>query len=242
MIRAVCKTWNSEWPKHVPILVLPFEGVNDLSVPHLRMPWLESTVIRGSCFGWLISVGIDGILQVSNPYQISLKSSSNFNLPTREYVLRDPRLRKTTRIPIITMQRRFVQKIIFTCSPDHSKEFMAVAMYSECTKLAFCRSGDAKWTDIKSIDIWCKYEDIIYHDGKLYVIDDRCCLHEFDMKTKHGGRSTTVSLPHGHNLNDTCNKKYLAVNPNGDLLLLVRHFDFSSHGHLAQGSNQLQDL
>ncbi|KAK7310281.1 hypothetical protein RJT34_07693 [Clitoria ternatea] len=73
--RAVCKEWNhglSKIPKHIrgPSLVLATEDVGrelELKVPYLRMSELKNSVFRGSCFGWLISVGIDGIVQVLNP-------------------------------------------------------------------------------------------------------------------------------------------------------------------------------
>ncbi|KAK7309433.1 hypothetical protein RJT34_06157 [Clitoria ternatea] len=225
-IGAVCKTWNLALPKTIPNhittplrLVLPSqERIHQFSiVPHLRMPELHNCFIAGSSFGWLFCVGIDRTLLVVNPL-----TKSRFNLPPIPTFSPVAYGRNIIEKPFICMQRNFVTKIIFTCSPDHSKEFMAVA--NQRSRLAFCRSGDDTWTDIKHRGTWCKYEDIIYHDGKVYAIDDRYRLHEFDMKTARGGWSG-VSMPRGdgHSYNYA---KYLAFNPEGDLLLLVRHFEF----------------
>ncbi|KAK7284473.1 hypothetical protein RJT34_19219 [Clitoria ternatea] len=250
MIRAVCKSLNStlvKVPKHikVPWLVLPFEedtfiGTQNLSMPHFRMPELKNTEIRGSSFGWLICIGIDGRIQAINPF-----TKSNFDLPPlstfpsvikyqpdvqdEEYVLRYPRLGMASSSR--DMQRLF-EKIIFSCSPNNVKEFMAVAIHGEFERLAFYRFGDDRWTDIDptTIELRGNYEDMICHEGKVYAIDFSAYFYEFDMKTSHGGKRN-VPLPIGFILPyHSSHKKYLAVHPDGNLLLVVRHFQHYSKG------------
>ncbi|KAF1855118.1 hypothetical protein Lal_00004268, partial [Lupinus albus] len=53
----------------------------------------------------------------------------------------------------------------------NEEEFMAIAIYGQYCRLAFCKHGDKKWTDIpksqKDCDDDCDYdyEDAIFHQG-----------------------------------------------------------------------------
>nr|POE88856.1 f-box protein skip23 [Quercus suber] len=58
-------------------------------------------------------------------------------------------------------------KAVLSSSPT-SNECMAMAIFGEFSKLAFCKYGDNKWTPI---DTECQYveQDFISHEGKFYV-------------------------------------------------------------------------
>ena len=93
---------------------------------------------------------------------------------------------------------------------------MAVAIYGTL-KLAYYRSGDDKWTDL------CEgqgYQNVIFHEEKIRAIDwPEGHLYEFDIRTLYGG-IIEVRPPHYTNMNI----RYVVRNPDGHLLMAVRHF------------------
>jgi hypothetical protein len=63
----------------------------------------------------------------------------------------------------------FVRKVVLSTNPT-SNEFTALAIYGEFEELAFCTSGDKKWTKLKVPRFG---EDVMSHEGKIYVLTDR---------------------------------------------------------------------
>ena len=122
------------------------------------------------------------------------------------------------------MQDMCIEKIILSSFPEEN-DFMAVAIYGDYPELAFYRSGDGNWTDIPTIHITREagfgFQDVIFHEGKIYAIDWKACLYEFDMKTRSGGISKVPPPPNLYGKD-----KYLVRNPDGHLLMAVRHLEY----------------
>ena len=249
-VRAVCKSWNIALPKisrHItgPWLVLPFDDETlkmikkkkNMKAYHLRLrlPELQNTHIRGSSFGWLISVGIDGELRMLNPF-----TNSHFHLPPlssfpgvfsyqpdkhgQEYTLTEKygEINVYT-IDSIAMQEYYVLKIVLSSSPEE-EDFMAVAIYGRYYNLALYRAGDDKWTDVEVRKTAGGYQDVIFHKGKIYAIDLEAHLHEFDVETLVGGIiETELERPYPYTLFKY--HKYLVRSPDGHLLMVVRGWD-----------------
>jgi len=69
----------------------------------------------------------------------------------------------------LTFEKFFVRKVVLSTNPT-SNEFTALAIYGEFEELAFCTSGDKKWTKLKVPRFG---EDVMSHEGKFYVLTDR---------------------------------------------------------------------
>ncbi|MED6198152.1 hypothetical protein PIB30_063286 [Stylosanthes scabra] len=248
-LRTVSKSWNKALPKfpmHIrgPWLVLPFDDGKIFQIEKkkedyhlcLPLPQFKNTRLRGSCLGWLISVGIDGELHMFNPV-----TRSSFGLPPistfptvisyqpdvhdQEYTLRE-RIKAdniyTERK--INMQNLYIEKIVISSSPEEDN-FMAVAIYGSFPGLAFYRSGDDKWTDFPSMDIpWTlgdSIQDVILHQEKIYAINWGGSLYEFDMRTLSGGIKRVL-----YRRNILSEDKYLVQDPDGHLLMVVRKVEY----------------
>ena len=118
------------------------------------------------------------------------------------------------------MRNAYIEKIILWSSPEE-EDFMAAAICGEDPGLAFYRSGDDKWTDIITYE--SGFQDVIFHEGKIYAIDWKAHLYMFDMKTLSSGISVVPTPPNIHNKDKD---KYLVRNPDGHLLMAVRHVEF----------------
>ncbi|KAK7269270.1 hypothetical protein RIF29_21992 [Crotalaria pallida] len=286
--RAVCKHWNTSLPKipnhHNPWLVLPLDGdkpktllsplAEQKKIYHMILPEFQTTKLRGSSFGWLIGLGIDGTVRMLNPFNkkhIDLPPLSTFpdvvsynpdpeqqghdhddddddTEAEEEYTIRDIGDEENDSYTVSRdhMQMVHVKKVILSSAPpdddgnnNNNKDFIAIALYgTSYSRLAFCRLGDKKWTDLpKSAtvpvpDIECAeygYEDAIFHDGKIYVINFFAQLFEYDMKaTSYMVRLVEAPKPPdlyipwaNHNV------EYLIGCPDGGLLMVVRHLKFN---------------
>ena len=70
------------------------------------------------------------------------------------------------------MRTNHIRKIIISAPPDHdNQDFVALAIYGEYGRLAWYRIGDGRWTDLPSTRIHCHYEDAVFHEGNMYVMD-----------------------------------------------------------------------
>lgn len=250
--RAVCKSWNLDLPKipnHIrgPWLVLPFNdetfGIEEKDF-YLRLPEMRNNFLRGSFFGWLVSVETDGVLRMLNPFtkaQLHLPPMSTFpnivdyrpDMTDAEYTIRDlclnGELYTSTKSHV---QKNYLQKIIISSSPDDDKQdFMAIAIYGKHFRLALCKFSDNKWTDFSIPGIInCGLEDAIFYEGKIYGIDWRTKLYEFDVETSMGGNS---EVPKPDDLNfpdDDMYTHYLVRSVEGNLLMVRRHLTYHEVG------------
>ncbi|KAF7810267.1 putative F-box protein [Senna tora] len=194
----------------------------------------KDTLFRGSCYGWLITVGLDDSIRMLNPVtraQIYLPPMST--LPTvisyqpeshdHEYKLRE-RNDQIYTFEKWYMQRAIFRKFVLSCPPDdENQDFMAVAIViiESHLSLCYCRRGDKKWTQLTRLTN-LYFEDVIFHEGKINVVDGNCFIYEFDMKTTLGGLSRRPSFDNNVRKNHADDHRYLVQSSDG-LLLVVKH-------------------
>ncbi|KAI4354788.1 hypothetical protein L6164_003626 [Bauhinia variegata] len=140
---------------------------------------MHKTVIKGSYDGWFVTVGIDGEIQMLNPFskdQISLppmstlpsviayhpeKHNEEYTITARLYRI-GPDFRLVTSKSV--MQQSHIKKVIISSSPG----IMAMIIYGFCGKLAYCKFGDKEWTGIGT--------DPKLVIGMLYLTEERSML------------------------------------------------------------------
>ncbi|KAE9611835.1 putative F-box domain-containing protein [Lupinus albus] len=239
---ATCKSWNMSLPKtpnHIrgPLLVLPFNhetyDIKEEKDFYLRLPKMQNNILfHGSCFGWLISISIDGVVQMFNPFtNVSYDLPPLSTIPTivdyhpelkdEEYTIMRFAFDGSTYTTLeskSSIQKKLLKKIVISSSP--SEDMMALAVYGEYNRLAWCKFGDTKWTDFFTPEMFkIVLEDAIFYEGKVYGLNCNAKLYEFDVTTSIGC-ITQVPMP-----DDPCigvNIKYLVRNVEGDLLMVSR--------------------
>ncbi|KAE9602281.1 hypothetical protein Lal_00049966 [Lupinus albus] len=337
--RAVCKQWNKVLPQipNRPWLVIPFDDkaletrVAEKKIHYVKLPEMQTSRLRGSCFGWLIAVGFDGKLRMLNPFTRKHKDlppistfpsifdynpdrenpytvkdnkyfhADNNNSGREDYVYHDEDsnddgedddnssdqgddpddnsydegddanenddsneddddldgdfddedndsdegdiiylgpIYGTFCVSNKFIQRTYITKITISCPPDdeyNEEEFMAIAIYGQYCRLAFCKHGDKKWTDIpksqKDCDDDCDYdyEDAIFHQGKIYVIDGYTQIFVFDIKNPGTPVGGIIEIPKPHDLYFFARNwklGYLIGCVDGGLLMVIRHLNF----------------
>ncbi|OIV94867.1 hypothetical protein TanjilG_22064 [Lupinus angustifolius] len=248
--RATCKTCYlnlSNIPNHItgPKLMIPFDfGMGRVeNFVHLRLPEKPNrTLYRGSGFGWLIGIGIDGVIRMLDPV-----TNDHIDLPPmsttpdivefhpdnedEEYTITGHVRNKPSYTYVIEkdhIQKMHLHKIIMSSSPkNHNHDFMALAIYGEQRQLALCRIGDSKWTTFSTKQSYF-LQDVIFYEGKIYGIDIVAKLFEFDPKTLTG---SIVQVPPPKDDDPRIRfldvtTKYLIRNVEGDLLLVVRRWEW----------------
>ncbi|MED6142951.1 hypothetical protein PIB30_002238 [Stylosanthes scabra] len=203
-LRLVCKEWNSKLsriPNHkrIPWLLLP-GTTHDYSLSHILEREkiyhvmspdfdIDDNLIRGSCYGWLITVVIsEGAIRMWNPFtkfHIDLPPISTFpdilaynpDRQGHEYICVDLRSDDIYTFEGILLHKNQVWKIVISSPPDND-DFMAVAIYGEYGNLAVCKLNDKRWTHIPIED----FQDVIFLEEKLYAVDLETHLYEFDKK------------------------------------------------------------
>ncbi|XP_027362810.1 putative F-box protein At2g33200 [Abrus precatorius] len=255
-LRLVCKSWSltlAKTPEHnYPWLVLLSSAEEDSvetrsprekEINQMRLPHMQNQVFRGSCRGFLVILGLsDGALHLLNPF-----TKVRFDLPPistlphivdylpenigNEYVIRNMVDGSTRTVERIHVNKRSIYKIIISSPPDRdTHDFMAVVLYDDYHRLGFYRTGDGGWTDIPTTKAHrCEFEDVIFNEGKIYAIDSKAQLYEFDMHTKPIplGGATKAKPPVGIPLSRgpfNRNFKYLAGHGKDRLLMVARHF------------------
>jgi hypothetical protein len=149
---------------------------------NLDIPEVKGMLLRGSSYGWILATDGYPKLCLINPFtraQIQLPPLDTFpdvlsfdpNMPDREYLIYKERSylhsQKTHTRGVTYFRKVFVNKIVLSSNPV-SNEYTAIAIYGEFGELAFCRSGDKKWSRLNSP----RYgDDIMSHEGKLYVLN-----------------------------------------------------------------------
>ncbi|KAE9590029.1 hypothetical protein Lal_00037677 [Lupinus albus] len=231
---ATCKSWNMNLPKtpnHIrgQLLVLPFNhdtyDIKEENNFYLRLPEMQNNILlRGSCFGWLISNSIDGVVQMFNPFtNVSYDLPPLSTIPTivdyhlelkdEEYTIMRYGLFDGSTYTTIdsksSIQKTWLTKIVISSSP--SEDMMVLAIYGEYKRLAWCKFGDTKWTDF--------LEDAIFYEGKVYALNCHAQLYEFDVTTSIG---VITQVPKPDDPYITMNIKYLVRNVEGDLLMVSR--------------------
>ena len=194
-------------------------------------------MIRGSYYGWLITIRLDGIMRMFNPFtraQFFLPPLSTFPgvidyQPENhgiEYTLQREKDGMIGTSDNVHMQKAHVEKIIISSPPNHDNlDFMAIAIYGEFSGIAYCSCNDNKWIKIVGTKIQYYYQDVIFHEGKIYAIDHKACLFKFEMKTMPSSVGGIIQAPPPVDLiigytNE--HNKYVIGTPHGILMVIRR--------------------
>ncbi|RYR49240.1 hypothetical protein HN51_051594 [Arachis hypogaea] len=152
---------------------------------------IKDNLIYGCGYGWLITVVIsERAIRMLNPFaksHLDLPPISTFSDVVRyhpnwhgdEYVLMELSDGWIYTIDAISFHKYEIWKIVISSPPDND-DFMAVAIYEECSKLAVCKLNDRRWTHIPIEKISPFFQDIIFFQDKIYAVDFN--LYEFDKK------------------------------------------------------------
>ncbi|XP_059462084.1 putative F-box protein At5g55150 [Corylus avellana] len=191
------KSMLPKMPNHqfsqVPWLMLPHDNVSENTrfnflnplenkMYNLDIPEVKGMLLRGSSYGWILAVDGYPKLCLINPFtraQIQLPPLDTFpdvlsfdpNMPNKEYLINKERSylrsQKTHSRGVAYFRKVFVNKVVLSSNPV-SNEYTAIAIYGEFEELAFCRSGDKKWS---RLNIPGYGDDVMSHEGKFYVLN-----------------------------------------------------------------------
>ncbi|MED6172409.1 hypothetical protein PIB30_049749 [Stylosanthes scabra] len=242
-LRLVCKQWNFRVPKipnnKVPWLLLPVEEEEDIfydtpsleekGIHYLTLPDMQHKLIRGSCYGWLIVVSIEGTIRMLNPWTkvcfdlppISSLPNVTCNSNECTYYLGPHEVMTDT----VDANKFLVWKVIINSAFTNDDDFLAVAIYTGL-RLVFYKPNNKTWLEIPGNGTYPYFQDVIFFEEKIYAIDDDGQLYEFDAKTSAepvGGIHEATPPSDIVTLGEILNIKYLIVRDDGSLLMIVRH-------------------
>ncbi|KAK7269146.1 hypothetical protein RIF29_21862 [Crotalaria pallida] len=170
-------------------LMLPFMNNNSVI-------WI---ILISSTIPLLIYVGIDGVIRTLNPF-----NKAHFDLP------------HLSTFPTVVDYQPDLQDNEYTTHEVGDRnikqdDLMALAIYGDQNRLAWCKFGDTKWTNFSTPEITCPcLEDVIFYEGKIYGISWNAQLYVFDVKTSIGGFSE-VPKPCDLNLRSVTERDYVLV-------------------------------
>ncbi|EEF52795.1 conserved hypothetical protein [Ricinus communis] len=195
--RAVCKSWWSAIPKkphdllcQLPWLLLPYHKNNpnhrgfynlaDGKTYHLELPETIEKRCCGSSHGWLVMVEDTPSIFLLNPLtkaRIELPSLSTFPYFPTEVVYENSRNINeyfNTKAKL-RIRETYIRKAIVSEDPS-TGNFAVMAIYktiNSTENIAFCKSGDATWFTIQETSQKIHYQDVMFHRGKFYAVDDK---------------------------------------------------------------------
>ncbi|GLT70668.1 hypothetical protein SLA2020_427300 [Shorea laevis] len=243
-VGAVCSSWNSALPKRpthqfnqIPWLMLPFDdetqtlrsfySIIDDKVYHLELSETSGKWFRGSCYGWLVTVEMSPALHLFNPLtkiQIALPPLHSFpdiehycpDRNGREYAIRNFRFEMTEFYDQAHMQEVYIEKLVLS-SPPHD-DYLAIAIFGEYRRLAFCSRNDKKWTAAETGGQIC-FRDIIFYNDKIYALTSSGKLLISDTSSLPKFTFIPVKLPNF----ETESMLYLVGSSNG-LMMVERYY------------------
>ncbi|KAJ4849431.1 hypothetical protein Tsubulata_007281 [Turnera subulata] len=196
--RVVCSRWNRSLPKRpqhqrqpisqTPWLMLPYDEKNKTvggfysvdckKTYHIDVEEARGKLCRGSIDGWLVMVEDGPAVNLLNPItkdQIALPPISTLPYLTgydpdrkdEEYAIANYKSGNVYMYSKSQWKMLGLQKVVLSSTPA-AKDFVALAIYGEYSRLVFCKGGDDKWTSLQTPPICCS--DIIFYEGKFYAI------------------------------------------------------------------------
>ncbi|KAG6650931.1 hypothetical protein CIPAW_06G077200 [Carya illinoinensis] len=197
-LRCVCSSWRSHLPKlsnHSvgPWLLLPdnlgsktcgFWNPLEKNVYKLDLPEAGDQILfKGSDHGWVVIHDNKDVIYALNPLtgaRVWLPPRSKFP-DIREYdahnqdneyqiwegILAGYNFTEYYSLGASHVRNGLLQKVVFSSSPACS-DFVAVAIFGEFAKLAYCKWGDDKWSFLDE-DVFLM-EDLLFHGGQLYGV------------------------------------------------------------------------
>ncbi|KAG8374960.1 hypothetical protein BUALT_Bualt10G0050000 [Buddleja alternifolia] len=166
-----------------------------------------------SCNGWILNVsGVD--VELTHPVwriRIELPGLNPFS------VNRHGNCASTV----------IISKMVLSSSPTLKTDLVVMVIWGSDNQLGFCRPGDSSWTIMASWND--SFSDIIYHNGRLYALDDSRRVVECDI---HGANPTEIrqvfelpSFDPNLNLAVTGRQKLYLVETSGKFLIISRRFN-----------------
>ncbi|KAL4398138.1 hypothetical protein HN51_002743 [Arachis hypogaea] len=204
------------------------EILEEKGIYHLTLPELQSQLIRGSCYGWLIIVSMyEGTIRMLNPMtKVFLDLPPISDLPDvihngdqcSFYFRGHNMITEET----ILANKFLIWKVIINSAPDDIN-FMAVALYGS-SRLAFYKPSNKRWLKLPT-RARPYFQDVIFFQRWIFAIEHDGKLYRFDTMTKAGPRVTIFkpSTPFDTVTTKDINQKYLIVTADGSLLMVVRH-------------------
>ncbi|KAF9602976.1 hypothetical protein IFM89_032979 [Coptis chinensis] len=160
------------------ILILkPFNLFIAASEVHkLELPKAEQCLWKGSSRGWLVQLEDSPSINLINPLtstRMQLPPLTTFPnvleyIPERIGSEYSVMMLKMKLFSLVQMKHFCIKKLVLSSSPK-GKNCIAMAIYGDCNKLAWCRIGDEGWKTVEGG--WCFIDDIIHFDGKFYALD-----------------------------------------------------------------------
>ncbi|KAM7529666.1 hypothetical protein LguiB_033076 [Lonicera macranthoides] len=244
-IRSVCTSWNSyflefELPQF-PCLLQALNNKNSAEASHglfnlvdkkfylLNLPEAQGKMFKGSSHGWLVTLNYassSSVMHLINPLtraKIQLPPRSKFNdvidycvdRVRKEYDTLDVDGSGSRYCSSIQVHKSWTDKVILSSSPS-SKGWVAVAIYGECPRLAYCKCNDKQWTGLKGKG----YADVIFHKGKLHAITSLGELMVFEDIGPNSKPQKVAKPPH-----DVYDSIYLVESSDGCLIMVERRID-----------------
>ncbi|KAF5472116.1 hypothetical protein F2P56_008856 [Juglans regia] len=153
----------------------------------------EKALFKGSTQGgWVVVAETGDKIYVVNPLtraRFQLPPRSKFpdvrkyraNKHDNEYLIREPHdFNEYYQMDATHLRNYFLPKVVLSPSTCDSTDFIAVAIYGEIGRLAYCRRGDKKW-HVLSEEF--TYSDVRFHEQVLYAVEFNGRLLAFDFNT-----------------------------------------------------------
>ncbi|KAG8367551.1 hypothetical protein BUALT_Bualt16G0083600 [Buddleja alternifolia] len=127
----------------------------------------------------------------------------------------------------LTSHGNSISKMVLSSSPTLKTNLVVMVIWGNDNKLGFCRLGDSSWTVMASEHD--TFSDIIYHNGRLYALDDSQRVVECDI---YGPNPTEIcqvfklpSFDANPDLAVTRGQKLYLVETSGNFLIISRLFN-----------------
>ena len=173
----------------------------------LSDPQGKGMLFRGSSHGWVVNIENNTSICLINPLtgaQVQLPPRSKFpdvrnyrnDKPGNEYGIREEDRDLFYTISEAHVRTYFTEKVVLSSSPQ-SEDFVAVAIYGEYGRLAYCKLGDRKWTFLDGVHC---YYDMLFHRGQLYAMTADGTIMVCDIHNPFPKMIKLVSPPPGPSL------------------------------------------
>ncbi|KAF5184680.1 F-box protein skip23 [Thalictrum thalictroides] len=205
--------------------------VYNIELPHTAY----NKLCRGFSQGWLITVEKGPSIDLINPLtKAHMQLPPIYTFPNvleyqpervgKEFLVRLIFLATeyhNLHIDLAAMEQSFIQKVVLSSSPGTTeKSCIAMAIYGDCSKLAYCKIGDKEWKLIEGENSLVR--DIIHYEGRFFAVDNNGRVlvvydNQFDVVNSSPKAKVFAAAPEGFDWG----KPYL-VESSGELLLVER--------------------
>ncbi|KAI3464772.1 hypothetical protein Pfo_021435 [Paulownia fortunei] len=227
---------------HFPLLMMPcigygnpyysrFYSILGNNIHHKDLHELYKKRCLGSSHGWLImaednSPSIFAVNPLENSTRIQLPSL--LTLPDildfngDEYVYWTPFLGNVT-VGSGLIKNTYLKKVFLSKDPTQ-EGCMAVAIFGELKRLAFCRVGDEEWKIIAQQDFIHGYQDVVFdQEGRFYALNFHGKVVTGDLESPFWDLFYEPLVP------DYADKKYLVFDTKGQLMLINRYIGWKNY-------------